>query len=119
MKTIKEENTDSRRGTTKIKLRSSVSDGRIFNCISCHRTLFKNQVQILSENFEYELEESHPGLFMRAVGCFNSKTTYGKKYICPACNCYVKKGRVPPMSNQNKRQMFDISNHPEFKLTEL
>ena len=32
---------------------------------------------------------------------------------------YLKAGKVPPMSNQNGLHMFDISNRPEFNLTEL
>ena len=35
------------------------------------------------------------------------------------CKNYLLKGKIPPMSNQNNLQLFDIENHEELKLIEL
>ena len=102
----------------KLNFENSVNDGRIFECIVCHRILFKNGVKVKSKTFHEELDNSCPGLFERAVGTYETSKS-GLFYICITCDSYVKKGKVPPMSNQNNLQLFDITNHPKFQLTEL
>ena len=85
-------------------------------CIVCHRILFKNGVKVKSKTFHEELDKSFPGRFERAVRTYETSKS-GLFYICITCDSYLKKGKVPPMSNQNNLQIFDITNHPEFQLT--
>ena len=92
----------------------SVKFGPIFICISCHRRLFENSVKALSDVNEFitELEEIHPGLFSKTIG-YESLVykVQDHHYLCLTCEKYIFKGELPPMSNQNKLQIFN-ENHP-------
>ena len=103
----------------KSKFDESIKDGRIYECVSCHRILFKNGIETLPDNFYEMLENESPGLFATAIGAFETTQINEKYFICLTCKNYISKGKIPPMSNQNNLQIFDISDYPEFNLTEL
>ena len=64
--------------------------------------------------FITELEEIHPGLFGKTIG-YESLVykVQDHHYLCLTCEKYIFKGELPPMSNQNKLQIFN-ENHPKY-----
>ena len=117
--------------------RESVRYGRSFECICCHRKLFDNQVKKIQNADDYKVEMGikYPGLFENSIGKFetskfesNGSNTFrvntnseaeGNYHICQTCNTNLKKGKTPPMSNQNNLQVFDTKDYPELQLTEV
>ena len=99
----------------------SVKHGRKFECVCCHRVCFQNGVQSISSasDFEKKMEDKFKGLFETAIGKFETNKVDNEYFICLTCNNYLKKGKSPPLSNKNNLQLFDLSEHPELKLTEL
>ena len=84
------------------KFKESIKDGRIFECVCCHRICFKNGVYEVPENFEDVTKKTHPDLFENSIGyCFETRPIRGKFFICVTCHSYINKGKIPPMSNQN------------------
>ena len=69
----------------KSKFAESIADGRIFECISCHRVLFRNGVEAIPDNFYEMLEIEKPGFFAQAVGKFETRKVHGKYYCCITC----------------------------------
>jgi len=97
----------------------AIKKGRIYDCFCCDRRLFRSGVEPQSTDFREILEKRYPGLFDSAIGEIDTKIIDGQYHMCRTCNSYIKKGKVPPMSKKNNLELFDISNHQEFQLTEL
>ena len=108
--------TDNGRGKC---FRDSIRDGRIYECVSCHRVWFKNGVKPFTPEFEDKLEKDHKGIINAFIGRKETTKRNGQYQICTTCRNYVSKGKVPLMSNQNKLQLMDLSNFEELHLTEL
>ena len=110
---------------------SSVRDGRIFFCVSCHRQLHKIQVVELEDDWQESLEKQYPGSTAKYIGtvpdlnhylpCLKGETSQIQKssFVCHTCKKYIEQNRMPPMSNQNNLQLVDVTNHSELKLSEL
>ena len=109
-------NTEEKRLTS---FRASVKDGRIYECVVCHRKLFRTSVNQIQTSFESDIEEQYPGLFSRAIGDFETKPINDMFYMCMTCNSYLKKGKIPPMSHKNSLQLLDITGYGELHLTEV
>ena len=74
----------------------------------------------MSDTFREDIDKNENGLFEKAIGeDFETRRVDGKRYICLTCNGYIKRGKVPPMSNQNSLQLFNLEGYDELKLTEL
>ena len=81
--------------------------------------MFNNSVVALPHDFQESLENKFPGLFEKAIGVYDTETIDGEYYLCRTCNNYLRKGKEPPMSKKNGLELFDISDFPEFNVTEL
>ena len=98
---------------------NSIKHGRIFECVCCHRKSFKNGMESLSATFKVDLEKKFPGLYETAIGEIETRKVDGLYYWCFTCKNYLSKGKIPPMSNQNDLQLFNLNNYEELKLSEL
>ena len=99
--------------------RASIRDGRVYECVSCHRLCFHNGVTEFLKTHEDKLEEAFPNIVQLAIGYKETSQTHGSYHICYTCKNYISRGKIPPMSNQNNLQLVDISKHEELQLTEL
>ena len=82
--------------------------------------MFKNGGTKVPDNFKSELDKKFPDLFENSIGmAFATRSIDGQFFICFTCNNYIKNGKVPPMSNQNDLQLFDLTDYDELKLSEL
>ena len=99
--------------------RDSIKDGRIFECVSCHRTWFKNGVKPFNKAFKETIEKDFKGILNCSIGTIETAVTNGEHHICTTCKCYISKGKVPPMSTKNNLQLMDLSDYEELHLTEL
>ena len=99
--------------------RDSIKDGRIYECVCCHRVWFKNSVKPFTPEYEAKLEDDNKGIINCSIGRKQTAKTNEQYQICTTCINYVSKGKVPPMSNQNNLQLMDLSNFEELHLTEL
>ena len=112
------ENTEEKRRNNFL---NSIKQGRQFECVCCHRVCFQNGVKEISSSctFEKKIENKCKGLFEKAIGKFETTMVDGKYSVCSTCNSYLGKGKTPPLSSKNNLELFDLSKHPELKLTEL
>ena len=91
-----------------------------FGCVSCHRLCYDNYVIGLSDNFRYDIDDCHPGIFDKAIGSFNHvKPVKGVYHLCLTCKKYIFKGKIPPMSNKNNLETFDTTNYEDLNLSEM
>ena len=109
-------NTEGKRAKT---FKDSIRDGRIFQCVSCHRVCFKNGVLPFTRSDESKIEEKFPGIINCSIGTKETTITNGNHHICTTCKSHISKGKVPPMSHKNNLQLIDLSNYEELHLTEL
>ena len=98
---------------------SSVEKGRIFECVVCHRKCFQNGVFPLPPDFETDIDDNYPKVYRDAIGKIKTRKVDGFLYWCCTCKTYLSRGKIPPMSNQNGLDVFDLSNYEELNLTEL
>ena len=99
--------------------KDSIKYGRRYECVSCHRVCFENGVHLFTCVIESKLEKDYPGLIKRAIGAKQTLKTHEDYHICITCKSHLSKGKVPPMSNQNKLQLMDLTSYEELHLTEL
>ena len=99
--------------------KDSIKDGRIYECVSCHRLCFKNGVNPYTDSYDLKIENKYPGLINSSIGIKETIKILGNFQICISCRCHISKGKVPPMSNQNNLQLMDLSKYEELQLTEL
>ena len=98
----------------------AVKNGPIFGCVSCHKLCYDNFVISLSDNFEYDIEDCHPGIFDKAIGGFKHvKPVKGVYHLCLTCKKYIFKGKMPPMSHKNNLETFDTTDYEDLNLTEM
>ena len=97
----------------------SIKRGRIFECVCCHRKMFDTGVSKLSQGFKEEYESDFCQTFKDSIGNVETRQVDGHFYWCTTCKTYITKGKIPPMSNQNNLQLFDLDGFDELKLTDL
>ena len=113
---INRTNTEEKRG---IQFKKSIKNGRIYECVSCHRVGFQNGVLAFTNDFELKIQKDFPGIVNSSIGIKQTSKIEGMHYICFTCKNHISRGKVPPMSNQNNLQLIDLSNYEELHLTEL
>ena len=95
-----------------------VKYGPIFVCICCHRKLFENSVKEIEDMQHYinDLDMKREGLFEDVIGLESLRDEFfilNSYHLCSTCDRHIQKGKLPPMSNQNKLSVFD-EHHPKF-----
>ena len=89
------------------KFLESVRQGRIFECVSCHRKLFENGVDTISDKLRNEFRNELKDIFEAAIGSFGeTKTIEGVHHICHTCKGYIVKGKCHPF---HTRMVFNYS----------
>ena len=109
--------------------KDSVKLGRIFECLCCHRRLFRAGMKKIEDLLVYResLENRNfPGLYELAIGDVANPLTrrspdavYGAYHLCSTCYASLNKGKMPPMCHNNNLGLYDISAHPELHLSEV
>ena len=99
--------------------RNSIREGRKYSCICCHRLFFNNGVVKFSSDFEEEVSSNFKDIILKSIGKIQTTNGRGTSFICITCKNHISKGKVPPMSNQNNLQLFDLNPYEELQLTEL
>ena len=94
--------------------RNQVREGLMYACTNCRRLRFRNQVREWNNSLQTALEKANKldnNLFFT---CINDKPeslkTNNLYWMCHTCHNYLSKGNVPPMSHNNKLQIFDYKN---------
>jgi hypothetical protein len=67
----------------------------------------------LPTDFERELENLTTPIYKRAIGKIQTRMVDGRYHWCSTCKNYITKGRMPPKSNQNNLQLFDLQGYDE------
>ena len=101
------------------QFRESIRDGRIYECLCCHRLWFKNSVKPFTWEIEAAINKKHEDIVGKSIKREGVRKTNGQYHICTSCKLYISKGKMPPMSNQNNLQLLEICDYEELKLTEL
>ena len=66
--------------------------------------------------FIEELDMIRKCLFDDVTGCESLRSEFfvmNSHFVCLTCDKYIKRGKLPPMSNQNKLSVFD-EHHPKY-----
>ena len=100
------------------KFFQTVKYGPIFICICCHRKLFETGVKEIKDMrvFIEELDMIRECLFDDVIGSESLRSDFfvmNSYFVCLTCDKYIKRGKLPPMSNQNKLSVFD-EHHPKY-----
>ena len=98
---------------------NSIKKGRIYECVSCHRKCFETSILPLPLNFERDIDENYPPIYRESIGEIKTKRIDNRYYWCLTCKNYITKGKLPPLSNQNSLDVFDLTKYEELKLSEL
>ena len=109
-------NTEEKR---RIMFKNSIRDGRIYECVSCHRVCFQNGVTLFTSSLESKILKDFPDIIHNSIGMKHTRKKDEVYHICLTCRNHISRGKVPPMSNQNNLDLIDISNYEELHLTEL
>ena len=62
---INRTNTEEKRG---IQFKKSIKNGRIYECVSCHRVGFQNGVLAFTNDFELKIQKDFPGIVNSSIG---------------------------------------------------
>ena len=101
------------------KFKESVKYGPIFTCSVCEQDMFRNNVTVLTVDFEKEIKTKSSELYKSALKrkhhdkilrCTEDQELEPevKSYICTTCKKHLNKGNLPPMSAANGLQVMSI-----------
>ncbi len=85
--------------------KEKINDGPNYICISCHKLLYNENVDIVvEENFEKAKEK---GIWKKL--CESKRCSIdGCEYVCKTCSTHLKKGNIPAQSILNNLSLQDI-----------
>ena len=109
------ESTDTK-ATRRKSFMEAVVRGPIYICSCCHRRLFQNSVEKVTDKFREKIKSGKEDL----AYCLDKEVRFredGKVYICSTCKAALSGGRVPAMAVVNGLHLFDRDDRPN--LTEL
>ena len=82
--------------------------GPIFTCSCCHRMLYENGVNKITEKFKDTVERKHPSLYTSTITMekavnitFNGSNEKTGLYICHTCKTAMMSGKRPSMAVTN------------------
>ena len=71
-----------------------------YACCVCCRLFFRKQVLV------FDLNKYHKGV--EEICSFNQTNDTNQKWICHACNSYLRRRQIPPQAYKNNLQLEDI-----------
>ena len=101
------------------EFREATKYNAIFICNSCHRRLFQENVEIMSNKLISDLNVAKEGLLKKCMQERIVTPVDGKQdcYLCKTCIGHIKSKRMPPMSVNNK--LILNPQDDDMKLTEM
>ena len=93
-----------------------IEDGPRFDCFSCHRTLFKKGVKLVTDEDISKLVNKLDQDSLKIVG-LDSPENLTSHYLCHNCHNWIRKGKVPCIHVSNGLELDEITE--EFNLTPL
>ena len=91
----------------------------IFICNCCHRRLFHETVEIMTQKLRVTIKAIKNGLLEKCLGERIETPINGNfdTYLCKTCIAHIKAGNIPPMSVKNRLWLDEQDE--DLKLTEL
>ena len=82
----------------------------IFICNCCHRRLFHENVEVITEKLINDFNRAKEGLYSKCIDQNIETPINGRTdcYICKTCILHLKAQRMPPMSVQNKLKLDEL-----------
>ena len=82
----------------------------IFICNCCHRRLFHENVEAITEKLVDDFNKAKDGLYRKCTDKNIQTPINGQRdcYICKTCISHLKARRMPPMSVKNKLKLEEL-----------